>query len=267
MLPRFELVRPTTVAEAVAAVSEDRLPYCGGTELLMTMRMGLQRPDALVDLKRISELNGIREEDGCIAIGSATTHLRVHSDELVGRRLPMLASVESAVGNARVRAQGTVGGNLCFAEPKSDLAAALVALDATVRLVSPRGERELTVQDFVLGAYETDKEPDELLTAVRVPTGEHRRAVYLKYQTMERPTVGVAIVDDLDRQRCRVVLGAVSENPVVVDCASPLEIDPASVTEGIEPIEDLTGSERYKRHVAEIYLRRAIAVLTKGSAR
>lgn len=263
-LPRFVLLRPTTADEAVACLSEDAVPYCGGTELLLAMRAGLQRPDALVDLKHVAGLRGVERVDGAVRIGAATTHLVLANDPIVCADLPMLADMERAVGNARVRAQGSIGGNLCFAEPKSDVGAALVALRATVALASPRGEREVAVQDLLQGAYFADREPDELLVRIDVPIVPERRAVYLKYQTMERPTVGVAVVREPGR--CRITVGAVGEVPYIWEGTVPADADPNEVAAGVDPVPDLTGSERYKRHVTAVYVRRALQALDAEAA-
>jgi carbon-monoxide dehydrogenase medium subunit len=264
MLPPFRLVRPRTLDEALQALGEDDVPYCGGTELLLAMRAGLHRPAALVDLKQLPELGEIAVDGGHITVGATTSHMDVVANPLVRRHLPMLVAVERGVGNARVRSQGSVGGNLCFAEPKSDVGTALIALQATVTLVSPRERRETAVKDFIAGPYFAEKEPDELLIDVRIPLpGAGFQAAYVKYQTMERPTVGVAVTHDRDRGECRLVVGAVGEVPMSWSFGSPADILPEQIAAEVDPTADLTGSERYKRHVTEVYVRRAVEALGK----
>ncbi|QRP48658.1 xanthine dehydrogenase family protein subunit M [Amycolatopsis sp. FDAARGOS 1241] len=254
MLPPFELERPDTVADVVALLGEDAVPYCGGTELLLAMKMGLLRPAVLVDVKRVATLRGVRREAGRLVIGASTTHAEVAADPLVTAEVPLLATVAHHVGNARVRAQGSIGGNLCFAEPKSDVTTVLAALDATVTLVSPRGPRSVAVAGFLIGAYWADREADELLTEVSIPLPAPKGA-YLKLQTAERPTVGVAAVRTATG--LRLAVGAVGERPVVVDHDGPGAPDFDTLAEGIEMIPDLAGSVRYKRHVTAVYARRA----------
>ena len=263
MLPPFRLARPETLDEALEAISEDNVPYCGGTELLLAMRAGLHRPDVLVDVKRLPELAGIRQEGDRLVIGAAERHMDVAADPLVRRHFPMLSAVENAVGNARVRAQGSVGGNLCFAEPKSDVGTALIALQASVNLASSRGRREVPVEDFIAGPYYADKEPDELLVDVRVPVGPEVRATYVKFQTMERPTLGVAVAHAPDARECRLVVGAVGEVPTAWTFGSPEEVDADEIAAGVDPTPDLTGSERYKRHITGVYVRRALGALAR----
>ena len=262
MLPAFRLCRPRVLAEALAAISEERVPYCGGTELLLAMRAGLHRPEALVDLKGIAELTGVRVEDAAVVIGSTERHMDLAVHPIVREFLPMLAEVEGRVGNARVRAQGSIGGNLCFAEPKSDVATALVAYGADVTLAGPDGHRTMPVEEFVAGPYFADKEPAELLVDIHIPLPRNEtRAVYLKYQVTERPTVGVALLHDRAGGRCRLVIGAVGEVQTLWTFGDPGEIEPETVCAELDPTPDLTGSERYKRHVAEVFVRRAMHAL------
>jgi carbon-monoxide dehydrogenase medium subunit len=264
MLPPFRLSRPRTLAEAIDALGDGQVPYCGGTELLLAMRAGLYRPETLVDVKRLPELAGIALDDGQLVIGATERHMDVAADPLVRRHAEMLAVVEHAVGNARIRAQGSVGGNLCFAEPKSDVGTALIALQATVTLVSARGRRETPVEHFIAGPYDAAKESDELLLNVRIPLpGAAFRATYVKYQTMERPTVGVALTHDPDAEVCRLVVGAVGEVPMSWTFTTPASIDPHAIAEQIDPTPDLTGTELYKRHVTGVYVRRAVEALAK----
>jgi carbon-monoxide dehydrogenase medium subunit len=259
MLPSFRLCRPRDLDEALDAIGDDRLPYCGGTELLLAMRAGLHRPETLVDLKHLTELSGVRVEDGALVIGATETHMDLATNPVVREHLPMLAGVEGAVGNARVRAQGSIGGNLCFAEPKSDVATALVAYRAEVDLAGPDGGRRLPVEEFVVGPYFADKEPDEILIDVRIPLPNRKtRAGYAKFQIMERPTVGVGVVHDSAAGLCRLVVGAVGEVQMLFPFSHPDEIDPEAVAEQLDPTPDLTGTERYKRHVSAVYIRRVL---------
>ncbi len=266
MLPAFRLARPRTLDEALDAIGDEKVPYCGGTELLLAMRAGLHRPETLVDLKKIDDLSGVRRDGDVVVIGAAERHMDLATHPLLLQHLPMLAKVEGAVGNARVRAQGSIGGNLCFAEPKSDVATALVAHRASVTVVGTGGRRrEVAVEDFVAGPYWADKESDELLLEVTVPIpAQGSRAVYMKYQTAERPTVGVALLDD-GRGGCRLVVGAVGEVQMLFAFGNPSEIDPEAVAAQLDPTPDLTGSDRYKRHVAATYIRRAVHALGEAA--
>src|SRR5438094_914107 len=178
MLRPFALHRPGTAEEAcalLATLGEDAAPYAGGTELLLLMKLGLLRPPHLVDVKRIAGFGDIA--DGTrLTIGATVTHRTLERSPLVRARCPLVASVARHVANVRVRNVGTVGGNLAFADPHSDLATLFLTLDATVELVSPRGRRELSLAEFVRGPWETARRPDELLASVRLaPAAPSRR--------------------------------------------------------------------------------------------
>src|SRR5439155_536122 len=132
-LPPFELHRPSTLEEAselLERYGDDAALYCGGTELLLLLKLGFASFGHLVDVKGIEELQGVRAENGAIAIGAAATHRALERDALVLERLPALAAMERGVANIRVRNVGTLGGNLCFSDPHSDPATFLLALDA-----------------------------------------------------------------------------------------------------------------------------------------
>lgn len=264
MLPPFSLLRPTTLREALAEISEDVVPYCGGTELLLAMRAGLFRPTTLVDLKRVPELRGVEVRGGVLRIGGAVTHIEVSEHPEVRRLLPLMSDVERKVGNARVRAQGTIAGNLCFGEPKSDITTTLIALGATVTLTSLSAARVVPVADFLDGAYATVRAENELLTMIDVPLDPQRRGVYLKYQIMERPTVGIALVAGGAAGGCRVVVGAVGEVPAAFQFEAVAAVEPGEIAAALDPVPDLTGSARYKRHVTEVFVRRAVSALEGG---
>jgi carbon-monoxide dehydrogenase medium subunit len=256
MLPPFSLARPGSLPAALALLGDDVVPYCGGTELLLAMRAGLLRPGTLVDLKSVPELSGIRLRDGRLLIGATVTHAQVTRDPLVAGHAPFLAEVERKVGNPRVRAQGSVGGNLCFGEPRSDLLTVLIALRASVILQGQGEAREVPAEEFLVGPYSTAREDRELLACVAIPLPVPPAAVYLKYQVTERPMVAVAAVGDA--AAVRVVVGAAGEVPVRSD-SRPAEADIPALVAAVDPVADLSGSEQYKRAMAEVYLRRAMA--------
>jgi carbon-monoxide dehydrogenase medium subunit len=259
-LPPFQLDRPSTLAEALQLRADGAAAYAGGTELLLAMGIGLLRPDVLADVKRLPELKGTSLTDGVLRVGGGSTHDEVANDPLVRAELPILAKVSSKVGNPRVRVQGTIGGNIVFAEPKSDIVPTLISLEGSVELHSPAGARTVPVADFVVGPYWTDLADDELLVAVTVPLVAGRRVAYEKFQTLGRPSIGVAVRIDADGA-CRVVVGSVCELPHVVDVSSPTEIDAVAIAAEVDITADLTGDVEYKRHVTAVIIGRAIAAL------
>src|SRR5689334_22185465 len=157
------------------------------------MKLGVLRPRHLVDVKRLPGFDAV-SDGGPLTLGAAVTHRSLERAPLVVDRAPLVAAVARDVANVRVRNVGTVGGNLAFADPHSDLATLFLTLEATVELASPRGRRALPLAHFTRGAWETARASDELLTAVRLtPWPAATAAVYLKFGLHERPTLGVAL--------------------------------------------------------------------------
>jgi carbon-monoxide dehydrogenase medium subunit len=277
-LRRFVIHQPKTAAEAsrmLAQLGEKGRLYAGGTELLLAMKHDLLRYENLVDVKTIPGLDTIEAKNGSVVIGGAVTHRAIERSPVVKNRLPVVANMETTVANVRVRATGTLGGNLCFAEPHSDPATLLLALDAKAHLESKSGPRTLTIDKLITGAYETSLAADELLTAVEIPVlTKSQRAAYVKFQTHERPTLGLALVLDVDDggkniKKARAVVGSVSAVPSRSDKTDAALIGSRSQAErqlndaaqalgdAADPVDDLQGSAEYKRHLVTVFLRRA----------
>ncbi len=256
MLPPFMLARPDTLPAVFDMLDDGAVPYCGGTELLLAMRAGLLSPEILVDLKAVPELSGIRVRGDRLLIGAASTHAQLVRHPLVAAHAPFLADVERRVGNPRVRAQGSVGGNLCFGEPRSDLLTALIGLRAALIVASRRDTREIAAERFLQGPYETACAPGEILVSVAVPLPVPAVGVYRKYQITERPTAAVAVIGS--GASVRVVIGAAGEVPVYGDFPVR-QVDIAALAAAVDPIADLSGSEQYKRAMAQTQLRQAMA--------
>ena len=280
MLRPFELHRPASADEAcalLATLGDDAVVYAGGTELLLLMKEGLLRPRHLVDVKRIPGLDRIAVEDGRVAIGATVTHRALERSTSVRDGCPIVTSVARHVANVRVRNVGTVGGNLAFADPHSDLATLFLALDADVQLVSPRGHREVSVEAFVRGPWETDRAPDELLTSVTLAPGHGRTAAaYVKFGIYERPTLGIAVALVLEAgtariAEARIAIGCVNPRPARArDAEARLRgCDLASLDDviaevaslaaaGADPADDLHGGADYKRAMVAVFTRRAL---------
>jgi len=276
MIPRFSLARPRTLAEAFEAFSaaEGEGAYiAGGTELLQVMKMGFAQFRTLIDLKAIAELHGIEASDGSLRIGAATTHRAVERSADVMAAFPGLVELEHTVANVRVRSTGTLGGNLAFAEPHSDPATLLLASDARVELSRPSGDRALSLSEFILGPLATSRDPEEILTGVRIPAArEGEGRAYRKLAFFERPAASVAVrltVRDGQIDEATVAVGSLTEVPEIVEAAgsalvgastrAPAELDRAIEAAGaafgsLDAIEDLNGSADYKRHLAGVLL-------------
>jgi aerobic carbon-monoxide dehydrogenase medium subunit len=263
MMPEFDLARPRTLADALAAVADGATPYAGGTELVAAMKLGLLAPDKLVDLKRVPELSGVWVSNSSVVIGAATAHAVAERDATVRSRLPMLAGVLARIGNPRVRWQGTLGGNLCFAEPRSDLITALIALGATLTLRSVSEERHVPAAEFITDAFTTDRRDDELLISVSVDAAGIAFQRYERIKVMERPSVGVALVGRPDGWR--LAIGAIGYVPLHHEAERLEDMDPDQLARSIEPIVDSSGSAAYKLHLVKVLANRLLAAAGEAS--
>src|SRR6202790_2177361 len=181
-LSRFEIHQPASALEAsqmLAHYGEDAGIYAGGTELLLAMKHQALNYRHLIDLKVVPGLDSIEVRDGSLEIGATSTHRSVERSALVRQNQPALAELESQVANVRVRATGTLGGNLCFAEPHSDPATLLLVLEATVPAEGPGGITHIPIDKLIAGAYTTTLMPHEILTKIVIPCARpEQRAAY-----------------------------------------------------------------------------------------
>lgn len=287
MIPPFELHRPSRLDEALDLLGEldEAACYAGGTELLQVMKMGFAHARHLIDLKRIPELGGIEElSDGALRIGATITHREIETSSTIGSRLPVLAELEHRVANVRIRNVGTIGGNLCFAEPHSDPAALLLACRAGVVLAGPGGRRRLDLDDFVLDAFTTARDEREIMVEVIVPPlPADGRIAYRRLALGERPTVSVACrlrITDAGRiADPAVVVGSVGPRPLVCDASRQLEgLDAAEAGRAsaeiaaacageVELLDELELSPRYLRHLVAVTAQQAMADALSGSGR
>ncbi|MGH2540872.1 MAG: FAD binding domain-containing protein [Actinomycetota bacterium] len=282
MIPTFELHRAADVHEAVSLLSslEDAACYAGGTELLQVMKMGFATPGHLVDLKPITELGGIEQTDAGLRIGATVTHREIERSPLIAEQLPALVALEHQVANIRIRNVGTLGGNLCFAEPHSDPAALLVACNATVTLAGTKGSRRtIPLEEFLLDAFTTDREEAEVMTGVTIPLADSRALAYRRYAMTERPTVSVAVQARIEDDRLwspRIVVGAVGPTPTVCRASGNLDgltVDEARSAAGdvasacsaeVEPLDIVEVGEAYLRDLVAVHVRRTLADLVEG---
>ncbi|MGH9173545.1 MAG: FAD binding domain-containing protein, partial [Vicinamibacterales bacterium] len=167
----FEYHDPTTIDETLALLAEhgaEARLLAGGQSLVAAMNLGVAKPGVVIDLNRVTELAGISDEDEWLAIGAMTRQADLARSELVGRACPLLAEAVRLVGNARVRARGTLGGSLAHADPYAELPAVILALDGVLTVESPHEPRGIPAQEFFVGPLTTVLEPDELLAEVRI---------------------------------------------------------------------------------------------------
>jgi aerobic carbon-monoxide dehydrogenase medium subunit len=271
--PRW--LAPTSLEEALALrgdYGDDATVLAGGTFLGILLNQGLLRPARYLWLGRIAELSGIQLRDGSLWLGAMTTHSAVERSAEVKSGWPALAQGFGLVASPRVRAQATVGGVLADADYASDPPAIFAALGARAVLRSAVREREVSIEELIVGYYETCIEPDELLVGVNVPSPPERM-VYRKFCSRsheDRPCVSVAAIRA--DASVSVVVGAVAEVPQrFPDVCALAEGRPLSdelcrmIADGyadrLEPLSDVRGSAEYRRRVAAVEVRRALEKL------
>lgn len=277
----FDYLEPTTVAEACALLkrhgSEAKV-FAGGAHLTILMKQGLYQPKALVNIKKIPELRGIKfDANEGLTIGALVTHHEVETSALVKEKFPVLWEAEREVANIRVRNMGTVGGNLASGEPLTDLAQIFISLDGRAKIAGPGGHRIMLVEELFVDFYQTSLAEDEILTHVLLPLlPPHSGIEYIRFSSssvVDKPSAGVAVRISLESGEplcriVRIVLGCVGPTPVRARKAEALltgkkltsELaDEAArmASQECSPTSDLRGSEHYKRAIIRTLVKRA----------
>ncbi len=278
----FEYLEPTTLSEACELLKRyagDAMVFAGGSAFTILMKQGLLQPKALVNIKKIEGLRGIRYDpvEGLI-IGALVTHHEIETSELLKEKLPILCELEHDVANIRVRNMATVGGNLASGEPLTDLPCVFISLDSRVKISSSSKDRTLALEELFVDYYETALASDEILTQVILPPLEPLTGVeYLRFSSssvVDKPCVGVSARITLDAKSqalrtVRIGLGCVASTPIRARRAEKIlegkPLDPqrlaeaaASASEECSPLSDLRGSEHYKREMVRVLVRRAV---------
>src|SRR6266478_6312028 len=276
-LNRFEIHQAASALEASQMLvhhGENAGIYAGGTELLLAMKHQALNYRHLIDLKVVPGLDSIEVRDGSLEIGATSTHRSIERSALVRQNQPALAELESQVANVRVRATGTLGGNLCFAEPHSDPATLLLVLGGAVKAESAAGARDIPVGELIAGAYASNLLPGEILTKITVPCAKpNHRAGYMKFQVHERPTLGLGLwLETPDGGQtftsARVAVGCVCPFPTRglgaeklltgsrgnVEKRLPEAAD--AIADAADLLDDHEGGVEYKRHLIQVFLRR-----------
>jgi len=279
MIRDFEYFAPKTLKEALTLLDkyqDECKVIAGGQSLLILMRQGLVAPQYLIDIKGLSELSYIKSDtkEG-LKIGALTTHRAIEKSPLIRKKFSVLAEMERRLASIQTRNWGTIGGNLCHADPAGDPAPVLIALNATLSMASLKGERSMPVEDFCLDYFETALEVGELLTEIQLPaTPPHTGTAYTKFNVIESDlaTVGVAVSITLGAgdgvcQDIRIALGAAAPTPMRAKKAEAVlrgkkitdnllkEAGEVAST-GAEPISDIYASEGYRRELVRVLVTR-----------
>ena len=278
--PSFDYAAPKTVDEAVSLLRQhegDAKILAGGQSLMPLLNMRLARPGILVDIARVDGLDNIREVDGGLAIGAMTRQRAVEHSELVRSRFPLLHTAILNIAHPQNRNQGTVGGSLAHADPAAELPAIALALDAEFRAVGPAGERRIQAADFFVTYLTTALEPTEVLTEVRfqaLPPRTGWSFIELARRHGDFALTGVVARLTADGGRCsaaQIVLFGVGTTAVRARAAEQLLVgEPWSAAlferagqtasqEIDEPLSDVHASAEYRRDLARVLTRRALA--------
>ena len=278
----FSYLAPETLEEALTLLhehGEDAKILAGGTALIIMMKQRLVLPDVLISLDRVRGLDFVAQEDGVLRLGGLLTHRAAEIASPVRTQVPVLTDTYHHVATIRIRNMATVAGSLAHADPNQDPPVTLLALDAQVRLASTRGQRDVALADFFTDYYETVMQPDELLTEVRVPLPQpHTGSAYCKFlprSADDYATVGVAATVRVNPatgacEDCRIAMGSVGVTPLRAPAAENLlrgqqrtdallQEAAAAAQQVTDPISDTRGSADYKRAMAGVFVRRALA--------
>jgi carbon-monoxide dehydrogenase medium subunit len=278
MIPQnFEYSSPANLQEALGLIAGGNAKVlAGGMSLIPLMKLRLAAPEHVVDISRIPGLNYIREQGGAIHVGAMTTHYEVESSPLLRGKCPLLAETASHIGDVQVRNMGTIGGSIAHADPAADYPAALVALEAKIRLVSAKTDRTLSIGEFLVDTMTTAVEPGELVLELILPVESGSTGV--SYKKMAQPASGFALVGVAARVAMmggRVSMARVGMTGLAAKAYRATNVEKllegtagsaddvrkaaAVVAEGVDSNSDLHASADYRAHMARVYTARALA--------
>ena len=283
--PPFGYHVPRDLPQALALLAELDEPrvLAGGQSLMPMLNLRVAAPRHLIDLNRIPELAGIREQGDRVVLGAMTRQRDIEFSDVVARKLPLFAEAVRSVGHRQTRNRGTVGGSLCHLDPSAELPVACMAMDAVLEAQSRRGRRELAMRDFTAGFMTSALQPDEILTAIAVrPWSGRVGTAFLEYARRhgDFAVVCVAVLIELDARgrgaRASVTLGGIAQGPVrVLEAELALTgapLDEASIAAAaracgeVEAMGDAFFPEWYRRQVALSLSERALRTALKRAA-
>lgn len=275
MIPTtFDYHRATSLDDALkkmAASGGGAKFLAGGHSLIPMMKMRLAAPEALIDIARIPELAGIREKDGKIEIGAATTHHAIASSALLEDKCPIIAEAAATIGDQQVRNRGTIGGSLAHADPSADMPAVMLALDADIHLKSAKGARTVKASAFFQDLFTVDLQSDEILTAVSFAPAKVSAYVKLYQKASHYALVGVAAV--LDAKGGKINSARIGLTGATTHATRLTSVEQALVGQGKDGVEqatkgagaglehvnaDLHASEDYRRAMVGVFAKRAV---------
>lgn len=277
MIPaEFDYKRATSLDDAISLLQQSNGEgkfLAGGHSLIPLMKLRLSEPGVLIDIARIPQLQGVREKDGKVEIGAASTHTDIATSEIVRRLCPVVAEAAAEIGDPQVRNRGTIGGSLAHADPAADYPAVMVALDAEIHIKGPGGWRAVKAGDFFQGMFTVDLAEDELIAGVQIAPAPTAGYAKLHQRASHYAIVGVAVSLDMDGNTCRSarigLTGASTHAQRLAQVEASLagkELSQANIdaaanlaADGLEAVNsDIHASEAYRRAMVKVFTRRAI---------
>lgn len=267
----FEYLVPSSLQEAISLLGQhgdDAKLLAGGHSLIPAMKLRLQEPRFLVDISRLPDMTGIREEGDRLVIGALTLHADVAASDVVRRRVPGLAEAAERIGDVQVRNRGTIGGSVAHADPNADYPVILLALGATFGVTGPKGSRSISADDFFVDLFTTALDAGEVVTEVQVPAVA--ASAYAKFPHPASGylvvSAGVALAKD---GPARVAIGGLAGKPVRAGAvesalagkapeAAAIAAAAAHAADGTDPDDDIYAPAAYKRHIATVLARQAL---------
>jgi carbon-monoxide dehydrogenase medium subunit len=263
--------------ELLARHGEEAKLLAGGHSLIPAMKLRIASPRTLIDLGTVEGLRGIRIDGDALVIGALTVHSDIANSDIVRQRVPALSAAAGVIGDVQVRNRGTIGGSCAHADPAADFPVILTALNASFVAVSPSGQRTISVDDFFVDFYTTALAPNEILTEVRVPPPASDTGT--AYHKLANPASGYVVVSSgalvrrdasgkcVDARLAIGGLGGRPFRPVATEAAlrgktitqETIADAVKTAAEGSDPDDELYASAEYKRHMAAVLTRRAIA--------
>ena len=271
----FDYQKAGTIEEAIAALADGNVKLlAGGHSLIPAMKLRLSRPAKLVDITGLPLLKGIREEDGEIVIGAAVTHIEIANNEIIQNKLPFFQQAALLIGDLQVRNFGTIGGSIAHADPAADWPALIIAAEAGIEVLGSNGKRRIRASDFFTGFFSTALQDGEIITAIRIPIPAE--GTKTNYQKFEQPASGFAIVGCAVMRfpdgKTNIAFTGVAENAFqdkeaeLQVSGKPLNTDTISAAanaavNGVNLMGDLFASEEYRKHLAKVYLKKALSAV------
>jgi carbon-monoxide dehydrogenase medium subunit len=275
----FTYHTPATLDEAFPMIEDGGKILAGGMSLIPLMKLRLASPESVIDLRRIPGMNEITESGGVVRIGAMATHHQIEISPVIRGKCPLLGEAASAIGDIQVRNMGTIGGSVAHADPAADYPAALVALEAQIRVRSASGERTIEASEFFLDAFTTALDPGEIIVAIEI-AAEDKSEGY-KYEKVPHPASGFPVVGVAVRIKKSAAgigmarIGVTGMGPrafrarnaeALLEGGANAAKATAVLGEGEEANSDLYSSGEYRRHLARVHAARAIAAaLTRAS--